>query len=114
MASPYRWVPSTYIMQGLPFGFVILASPILYKTFGISNINISFYTSLFILPWMLKALLAPAIEGIASKKKFLIYAQICIGILILLLSYLLFKVHWFYVSLILFSLIAVLSAIYDL
>ncbi|CAN5338191.1 MFS transporter [soil metagenome] len=110
----YRWIPTIYIMQGLPFGLVVLASPILYKTFGINNIAIAFYTSLFILPWMLKFFLAPALEDIATKKIFVCATQALLAIFTLMLAASLFNSNWFYLSLFLFAGMALVAAVHDI
>jgi hypothetical protein len=42
----WRWVPSLYFGQGLPYVTVTALSVILYKNLGISNTDIALYTSL--------------------------------------------------------------------
>jgi PAT family beta-lactamase induction signal transducer AmpG len=48
--SPWKWVPSLYFMEGLPFTMVVVVSTIMYKNFGIDNALITYYTGWLVLP----------------------------------------------------------------
>lgn len=109
----HRWIPSVYLMQGLPFGLVCMVAPILYKTFGFNNTDIALYTSLLTLPWMVKFFLAPALEGVATKRTFTWVTQILIASFIFFLACNFFHTHWYVLSLMLFGMIAVVAAIHD-
>lgn len=114
IAKHYRWVPQVYIMQGIPFGLVALIAPLFYKNVGWDNIQIAGYTSLLTLPWLLKFLLAPMLENIATKRTFVWVTQFFVAFFTLLLAINLFYISWIGISLILFSLIALSAAIHDL
>ena len=43
--SPWSWVPSLYFAEGLPNVAVMAISVIMYKQMGLSNAEITFYTS---------------------------------------------------------------------
>ena len=43
--SPWSWVPSLYFAEGLPNVAVTAISVIMYKQMGLSNAEITFYTS---------------------------------------------------------------------
>ena len=43
--SPWTWIPSLYFAEGLPYVVVMTVSLILYKQLGLSNKEITFYTS---------------------------------------------------------------------
>ena len=83
----YRWVPSLYVMQGLPFGLVTIVSAILYKTFNFSNTSITFYTSLLVLPWLFKPLFSPVLEGLASKRALVLLSQFLMAALFFFIGY---------------------------
>ena len=54
--NPVYWVPTAYYAMGLPFIAVNLVSLYMYKELGVSDTQITFWTSLLILPWTLKFL----------------------------------------------------------
>ena len=60
--SPWSWVPSLYFAEGLPYVAVMTISIIMYKQLGLSNAEITFYTSWLYLPWMLKPLWSPFVD----------------------------------------------------
>ncbi len=116
MTSPqpaYRWIPSAYIMQGLPYALVSAVSPVFYKTLGISNHMIALYTSLFTLPWVLKFIFSPFLESFPSKKKTAILMQYAMAFFTLLLA-ISTTIANVYLSGIIFLFIALCSAIHDI
>lgn len=110
----YYWIPSLYFMEALPYILVTVVSPILYKSFGFSNTRIAFYTSLLTIPWLAKPVLAPMAEMIASKRVFTVTAQFALVALYLLLGSSLSLTNFFYVSLVIFFMIAITSSIHDM
>ena len=55
-ASPWRWIPTLYFAQGLPYVVVMTLSVVMYKNLGVSNTEIALYTSWLYLPWVIKPL----------------------------------------------------------
>ena len=43
--SVWRWIPTLYFGQGIPYVAVMIVSVILYKNMGVSNTDIALYTS---------------------------------------------------------------------
>lgn len=43
--SPWTWVPSLYFAEGVPYVAVMTISLIMYKRLGLSNADITLYTS---------------------------------------------------------------------
>lgn len=87
--KPLFWVPTLYFMQGVPYAVVMLVSAIVLKQFAFTNSHIAFYTSLFILPWVVKFFFAPFFEQQASKRFFIITFQFALGIISALIAVLL-------------------------
>lgn len=110
----YRWIPTLYIMQALPYALVTVVAPVLYKSFHVSNSRNAFYTSLFTLPWLCKPALAPLLETVASKRTLTIMMQFLLAgaLLLLVLSFSLSK--FLLASGIIFLIIALLSTVYDM
>ncbi len=77
--SPWAWVPSLYFAEGLPYVAVMTISLILYKQLGLSNAEITFYTSWLYLPWVIKPLWSPFIDLIRTKRWWIISMELLIG-----------------------------------
>ena len=45
LTSPWAWIPTLYFAEGIPYVAVMTISVILYKQMGLSNADITFYTS---------------------------------------------------------------------
>jgi len=77
--NPWAWVPSLYFAEGLPYVAVMTISVILYKRLGMSNADITFYTSWLYLPWMIKPLWSPFIDLIKTKRWWIVTMQLLVG-----------------------------------
>lgn len=77
--SPWSWVPSLYFAEGLPYVAVMTISVIMYKQLGLSNAEITFYTSWLYLPWMLKPLWSPFVDLVKTKRWWIITMQLLVG-----------------------------------
>ncbi len=79
LKKPWAWVPSLYFAEGLPYVAVMTISLILYKQLGLSNAEITFYTSWLYLPWVIKPLWSPFIDLIRTKRWWVVTMQLLIG-----------------------------------
>ena len=77
--SPWAWVPTLYFAEGLPYVTVMTISLVLYKQLGLSNAEITFYTSWLYLPWVIKPLWSPFIDLIKTKRWWIRTMQLLIG-----------------------------------
>ena len=77
--SPWKWIPSLYFAQGIPYVTVMTIAVIFYKRMEISNTDIALYTSWLYLPWVLKPLWSPFIDILKTKRWWIISMQILIG-----------------------------------
>lgn len=77
--NPWTWVPSLYFAEGLPYVAVMTISLVLYKQLGLSNAEITFYTSWLYLPWVIKPLWSPFIDLIKTKRWWILTMQLLIG-----------------------------------
>ena len=110
---PALWVPTLYTAEGLPFVVVNVVSVLMYKSFGLADAQIAFFTSLVTVPWALKPLWGPLMEMFKTKKHFVLAAQFLGGVSFGLLALTLQLPDYFTWSLIFFGLIAINSAIHD-
>ncbi|GHS94341.1 MFS transporter [Bacteroidia bacterium] len=77
--SPWAWIPSLYLAEGLPYVAVMTISVIMYKRMGISNTDIAFYTGLLYLPWVIKPFWSPFVDILKTKRWWIIITQLLIG-----------------------------------
>lgn len=77
--SPWSWVPTLYFAEGLPYVAVMTISLIFYKQLGLTNAEVTFYTSWLYLPWVIKPLWSPFIDIIRTKRWWIVTMQLLIG-----------------------------------
>ncbi|MDT7857053.1 hypothetical protein RQM47_10410 [Rubrivirga sp. S365] len=77
--SPWRWVPSLYFAEGLPYMAVMALAVILYKRMGMSNTDIALYTSWLYLPWVIKPFWSPLVDVLKTKRWWIVVMQVLIG-----------------------------------
>lgn len=111
---PLLWVPSLYLGESLPFAAVMLMSLVLYQEMGLSDTQITLYTGWLGLPWVIKPLWSPVVDGIKTKRWWILAMQLLIGAALALLAFTLPTVFWLQASLALFMLIAFSSATHDI
>ncbi|MDW8308978.1 MAG: hypothetical protein RMK20_06360 [Verrucomicrobiales bacterium] len=77
--SPWTWIPTLYLAQGLPFAVVNTLSIIMYKSLGVSNADIAFYTAWLYLPWVLKPLWGPVVDILRTRRWWIWTMQLLLG-----------------------------------
>jgi len=77
--SPWSWVPTLYLAEGLPYVVVMTVSVIMYKGFGISNTEIALYTSWLYLPWVVKPLWSPVVDILSTRRRWIWVTQLLVG-----------------------------------
>lgn len=77
--NAWRWVPSLYFAEGIPYVLVMTLSVIFYKRMGVSNADIALYTSWLYLPWVIKPLWSPIIDLLKTKRYWIVIMQLVIG-----------------------------------
>ncbi|MCP5103172.1 MAG: AmpG family muropeptide MFS transporter, partial [bacterium] len=73
----FIWVISTYFAEGFPYSIVRQISSVFFKDNGASLQAIGL-TSLYGLPWVLKFLWAPFVDEFSTKRKWLLFMEICL------------------------------------
>jgi len=112
--SPWRWIPTLYLLQGLPYVVVMTLSVVMYKNLGISNTDIALYTSWLYLPWVIKPLWSPLIELLGTKRRWIWALQFLIGALLASVALTLPLSNAFQMSLAVLWLMAFASASHDI
>ncbi|HKQ58289.1 MAG TPA: MFS transporter [Candidatus Eisenbacteria bacterium] len=77
--SPWTWIPTLYLAEGLPYVVVMTVSVIMYKGFGVSNTDIALYTSWLYLPWVIKPLWSPVVDILGTRRRWIWVTQLLVG-----------------------------------
>src|SRR5512147_2898436 len=77
--SPWAWVPTLYLAEGIPYVVVNQVSVIMFKRLGISNTDIALYTAWLYLPWVIKPLWSPLVDMVRTKRVWIILLQLVVG-----------------------------------
>lgn len=114
VSSPWLFVPTLYFAEGIPYVIINNVSVIFYKQLGVDNVRIAFWTSFLYLPWVLKILWGPLVDGYATKRKWTIYTQLAMAVCLFSLAFSFQLSSFFLVSLIILAVGAFISATHDI
>jgi MFS transporter, PAT family, beta-lactamase induction signal transducer AmpG len=84
--NPWRWIPTLYFSQGLPYVVVMTLSVVMYKNLGVNNTDIALYTSWLYLPWVIKPLWSPLVDLLGSKRRWIVVLQFVVGVALALVA----------------------------
>ena len=112
--NPWAWVPTLYFAEGVPYVAVMTISLIMYKRLGLSNTDITLYTSWLYLPWVIKPLWSPFVDMMKSKRWWIITMQLLIGAALAGVGFTIPGPWWLQGSLSFFWLMAFSSATHDI
>lgn len=111
--SPWIWVPTLYLFEGIPYAVVNNISLVMFKDMGMPNDRLAVFTSLLSIPWVFKILLSPFVDSVATKRKWAVTMQLLMVACVLALGFLLPKCT-LTVLLLLFTITAFASATHDI
>ena len=112
--TPWRWVPTLYFAQGIPYVVVMTLSVVMYKNLELSNTDIALYTSWLYLPWVIKPLWSPIVDLLREKRWWIVTLQGVIGASLALVALAVPAPHFFQLTLAVFWLMAFSSATHDI
>ena len=112
--SPWAWVPTLYFAEGVPYVAVMTISLILYKRLGLSNTDITLYTSWLYLPWVIKPLWSPFVDMLRTKRWWIVTMQLLIGAALGGVAFTIPASWWLQGSLFFFWMMAFASATHDI
>lgn len=112
--SGWKWIPSLYFAEGIPYIVVMTVSVIMYKRLGISNTDIALYTSWLYLPWVIKPLWSPVVDLFKTKRFWIITMQLIIGAGLAGVAFTIPVPNFFQYTLAFFWLLAFSSATHDI
>jgi len=112
--TPWSWIPSLYFAEGIPYIIVMFVASDLYKTMGISNAALAFWTSILYLPWVVKPLWSPFVDIAWTKRKWVVYTQFALALAFFGISFIMQLPWWFVLSLVFLWMMAIISATHDI
>lgn len=112
--NPWAWVPTLYFAEGIPYVAVMTVSLIMYKRMGLSNADITLYTSWLYLPWVVKPFWSPFVDVVKTKRWWVVGMQLLIGASLAGVAFTLPTSWWLQGSLCFFWLMAFSSATHDI
>lgn len=112
--SPWLWIPTLYIAEGLPYFAVNTLTVLMYVNMGVSLKEMAFYTGWLYLPWVIKPFWSPFVDLIGTKRNWTIIMQALMGVSMALIAFLLPSSFFFASTLAVFWLIAFFSATHDI
>lgn len=111
---PWAWIPTLYIAEGLPYFAVNVLTVLMYTNMGIGVAEMAFYTGWLYLPWVIKPFWSPFVDLVKTKRYWTVAMQLLMGIGMGAIGYLLPGSSFFLSTLVVFWIIAFLSATHDI
>jgi PAT family beta-lactamase induction signal transducer AmpG len=112
--NPMWFVPTLYFMQSVPNILVTESFTSVYKNMGVSNTEITFWTSIIALPWTFKLFWAPLVDLTLTKRRWTIFMQVLITGTLAVTAGVMATQYFWYASLAALFLLAILSATHDI
>lgn len=60
--SPWAWIPTLYVAEGLPYFAVNVLTVLMYKNMGVPLAEMAFFTAWLYLPWVIKPFWSPFVD----------------------------------------------------
>lgn len=78
--SPLLWVPTGYFTMALAYTMLCSVTAIMFKNLGMDNGRAAAWSSMLILAYTIKPLFAPVVEMVRTKKFFVLWSQLLVGL----------------------------------
>ena len=112
--NSWRWIPTLYFSQGIPYVVVMTLAVVMYKNLGVGNTEIALYTSWLYLPWVIKPLWSPLVDLLGSKRRWIVVLQFLIGVALACIALTVPGSDFLRITLSIFWLMAFASATHDI
>lgn len=112
--SPWSWIPTLYIAEGLPYFAVNTLTVMMYNNMGIGKEEMAFFTGWLYLPWVIKPFWSPFVDLMRTKRFWIIAMQGVIALSMAAVGFLLPAGFFFAATLVAFWLMAFASATHDI
>ncbi len=112
--SPWRWIPTLYIAEGLPYFAVNTLTVLMYTNMGVGLKEMAFFTGWLYLPWVIKPFWSPFVDLIKTKRYWTLAMQIVMAVTMALVGLFLPTSGFFAATLVCFWVMAFCSATHDI
>ncbi|MDE6511167.1 MAG: MFS transporter [Muribaculaceae bacterium] len=112
--SPWKWIPSLYIAEGIPYCAVNTLPVLFYCEMGISIPEITAWTGLLSLPWMIRPFWSPFVDIFSTKRRWTLAMQMLMTLCMLAVALCLPASFFFASTLSVFACMAFFSATHDI
>lgn len=112
--SPWKWIPSLYIAEGIPYCAVNTLPVLFYCEMGISIPEITAWTGLLSLPWMIRPFWSPFVDIFSTKRRWTLAMQVLMTVCMLAVALCLPASFFFASTLSVFACMAFFSATHDI
>ena len=111
----WGWVLTSNLGEGLPYAIINLTLVALLADLGTDSGTVTAATALLSLPWALKALWSPAVDVVGTKRGWMLWMQVLMGLLLVVAAFALGMPEGGRLSLLLAAMgaVAFASATYD-
>lgn len=113
-SSPWQWIPTLYVAEGLPYFAVNTLTVLMYVNMGISLTEMAFFTGWLYLPWVVKPFWSPFIDLFKTKRGWTIAMEGMICVAMAAVGFLLPFSFFFSATLVCFWIMAFASATHDI
>ena len=114
VTSPWKWIPSLYIAEGIPYCAVNTLPVLFYCELGISIPEITAWTGLLSLPWMIRPFWSPFVDIFSTKRRWTLAMQMLMTACMLAVAVCLPASFFFASTLSVFACMAFFSATHDI
>lgn len=112
--SPWLWIPTLYLAEGLPYFAVNTLTVLMYVKMGVSNAQMAFFTGWLYLPWVIKPFWSPFVDIIKTKRWWTLSMQWSLAVSMACVAFFLPSSFFFSATLACFWLMAFFSATHDI
>lgn len=112
--SPWAWIPTVYVAEGLPYFAVNTLTVLMYNNLGIPKAEMAFFTGWLYLPWVIKPFWSPFVDLLGTKRIWTVAMEGMIALSLAAVALLLPMGCFFVATLIVFWLMAFCSATHDI
>lgn len=114
MANAWKWVPSVYTAEGIPYVAVNVLTVLIYTQLGIPKGEMALYTGCLYLPWVIKPFWSPFVDVVSTKRHWTLTMQLLLAGAFMAAALLLPTPFFFPATLAAFWTIAFCSATHDI
>ncbi|MDR1698956.1 MAG: MFS transporter [Prevotellaceae bacterium] len=112
--NPWSWIPTLYFAEGIPYVIVMTVLGIMYKRFGLTNTQVTLFTSLIGFVWVFKGVWSPFVDLLKTKRLWILTTQLFLGAGLGGLALIIPAPFYLQATLVVFILIAFSSATHDI